>query len=113
MGMRLIDDSAHMDDGMDYCGPATLVIEGEEFETRVRLRGFFQPIDGTYRWHGRTDSGTSSLARFGRDRASGAIRTAHGQAAVIIDEIDLWGRYRLRGSGRPPFPPAGLPHDRD
>lgn len=63
--MRLTDDSAHMDDEVDYCGPATLVVEGQEFETRVRLRGFFQPIDGTYRWHGRTDSGTRSLARFG------------------------------------------------
>ncbi|WP_394339552.1 hypothetical protein [Mycobacteroides abscessus] len=33
--------------------------------------------------------------------------------SICGGEIDLWGRYRLRGSGRPPFPPAGLPHDRD
>ncbi|OHT82975.1 DUF4873 domain-containing protein [Mycobacteroides saopaulense] len=105
--MRLANDSAHTDDGMHYCGPATLIVDDEELDVSVRLRGFFQPIDGTYRWHGRITSATDSLAQFGRDRASGILRTAYGQSAVVVDEIDLWGRYRLRGSGRPPFPPPG------
>ncbi|MFV8308982.1 DUF4873 domain-containing protein [Mycobacteroides chelonae] len=94
------------DAAADYRGPAILVIQGEELDVQVVLRGFFQPIDGTYRWHGRTSSATASLTQLGRSRAVGILRTPYGEAAVTIDEIDLWGRYRLRGNGHPPFPPG-------
>ncbi|MBF9352746.1 DUF4873 domain-containing protein [Mycobacteroides chelonae] len=100
------EDFANRETELDYSGTAILVIDGQEHESLVELRGFFQPIDGTYRWHGRVRSASPELAQHAGSRADGFIRTPHGQASVTIDEVDLWGRYRLRGTGRPPFPVA-------
>jgi len=43
--------SEHDEDG--YGGPATLVVDGVSLPVTVELRGYFQPIDGFYRWYGR------------------------------------------------------------
>lgn len=98
------NDAAVRIDELGYCGTATLVINGEELGIEVGLRGFFQPIDGTYRWHGRVRSPVPALVDLVGDRAAGLIRTPHGRAPVTVDEVDLWGRYRLRGTGPPTLP---------
>lgn len=102
--MRVEDNSASNKVELDYCGPATFTVGGQEISMNVKLRGFFQPIDGTYRWHGRTSSNTPALAKLVGARSDGVIRTRYGSAATILDEVDLWGRYRMRGAGLPPFP---------
>ncbi|HEY1699847.1 MAG TPA: DUF4873 domain-containing protein [Trebonia sp.] len=36
------------------------------------------------------------------------VRTPHGTAVTTLADADPWGRYRLQGFGRPPFPVAGV-----
>ncbi|MEV1077639.1 DUF4873 domain-containing protein [Streptomyces sp. NPDC050211] len=90
------------DDGYD--GPAVLVVEDRaEFRIRVRLIGQFQPLDGHYRWYGRLEA-HEELTRFVGDRSAGVVlRTAEGDAAGRITELDLWNRYRIEGVSVPPF----------
>jgi cation diffusion facilitator CzcD-associated flavoprotein CzcO len=78
-----------------------------EFTVHVDLRGYFQPIDGRYHWHGRIaahDDLTAALAPGGRVAAN--IATPHGSAPCEIAEPDPWNRYRVTGISTPPFPTA-------
>lgn len=96
-----------------YDGPAHLVTEGSdgadgtEVQVEVRLRGMFQPIDGRYHWYGRVgaradvDAMVEALAG---SRARISLRTPHGEAPARLADCDPWGRYRITGTGRPPFP---------
>ncbi|AEW92405.1 MULTISPECIES: DUF4873 domain-containing protein [Streptomycetaceae] len=90
------------DDG--YFGPATVVAGGREFTVTVRLRGYFQPIDGRYHWYGRITRHPELAAALGDERAATLIRTPHGEARGELSEPDLWERYRVMGTGRPPYP---------
>ncbi len=82
-----------------YDGPARIV--ETQVEVEVTLRGHFQPIDGLFHWYG----------RIARDPAldqhrSGAVvtlRTPHGSAQGRLSDVDPWGRFRVSGTGRPPF----------
>ena len=91
----------------DFQGTATLAFdEPVEFDVRVDLRGHSQPIDGRYRWYGRVHP-HEELHEFmqssaGRSR-SGTLRTEVGLAPVTVGDIDFWGRYRLQGTGNPPY----------
>ncbi len=86
-----------------YDGPARLRTGTETVDVEVRLRGMFQPIDGRYHWYGRVASHTDvdALVESG---AAVALETAHGSAAGRLSDRDPWGRYRVAGTGRPPFP---------
>lgn len=93
----------------DFRGDATLTFGKPEaqFEVEIELRGHSQPIDGRYRWYGRIRP-HEQLDRFmqncgGRNR-SGAVRTDSGEGAVVVSDVDFWGRYRLQGTGMPPYP---------
>ena len=67
----------------------------------MRLRGHFEPIDGRFHWWGRigADAG-STRAGFRRDRHP---QTPHGEASGRLSDVDPWGRFRISGTGRPPF----------
>jgi hypothetical protein len=67
----------------------------------VTLRGQFQPIDGRYHWYGRVavDDRVSALGA----GATVLLRTPAGEAEGRLSDEDPWGRYRLEGTGRPPF----------
>ena len=72
----------HEHDEDDYRGPATLVADDREIPVEVVLRGHFQPIDGRFHWYGR------------------------------LSASDPWGRYRITGTGKPPFAvPQELPEE--
>lgn len=88
----------------DYLGQATLVVAGAEFAVEVELRGFIQPLDGVFRWYGRTRPNDEVRAAVGDRMTVGSLRTDYGEASVKIGEFDMWQRYRLLGTGRPPFP---------
>lgn len=92
--------AAHDEPGYD--GPARLVGEGPPVEVTVQLRGVFQPIDGKYHWHGRlaADPSVTELARSG---ASVVLQTPEGEAPARLSDEDPWGRFRVTGTGRPPF----------
>lgn len=79
-----------------YDGPAQ--IGGTAVD--VRLRGHFQPIDGRFHWWGRV-AATDEL-----EQTSGAeitLVTPYGEAPARLTDVDPWGRFRVSGTGRPPF----------
>lgn len=86
-----------------YDGPASLVTAETSLDIEVRLRGMFQPLDGRYHWYGRVthDEHVDRLVESG---ASVVLRTPHGQAAGRLSDRDPWGRFRIGGTGSPPFP---------
>ena len=92
-----------------YDGAATLVTDDGEVPVEVTLRGLFQPIDGRYHWHGRIarDERVDALGRAG---ATVELRIPAGAATGRLSDVDPWGRYRIAGVGRPPYP---LPEGRE
>ena len=96
-------DTADLTEGYD--GPASLLTEDHQVEVAVTLRGAFQPIDGRYHWYGRVSrhDDVDALVASGASAASVVLRTPHGDAAGRLSDRDPWGRYRIGGTGRPPF----------
>jgi hypothetical protein len=86
-----------------YDGPAELLGDGEPVPVEVTLRGLFQPIDGRYHWYGRV-ARHDEVDELVRSGASVTLRTSYGQATGRLSDRDPWGRYRVAGTGRPPFP---------
>jgi uncharacterized protein DUF4873 len=92
----------------DYRGPATLRTDAADVAVTVRLSARFEPVEGRFRWAGRTTADDEL-----RERVSGGLR----EAVVIVpggpptrarlSEPDPWGGVRLSGAGTPPwFRPA-------
>lgn len=91
----------HEDD--DYRGPATIRSADRELPAEVVLRGFFQPIDGKFHWYGRV-AADAAIDEFAAGRkAEVVLRTPDGEAPGTLSEPDPWGRYRITGTGKPPF----------
>ena len=81
-----------------YDGPAMIA----DTEVDVRLRGHFEPIDGRFHWWGRVAANASLDAQ----QAPGntvTLVTPHGEADGRLSDVDPWGRFRISGTGRPPF----------
>ena len=91
------------DDDDGYTGPATLAVEGQEFEVELALRGHFQPIDGYYRWYGRIAPHAGLDELVGRRKKPAEVRTPQGSAKGELSDPDPWGRYRILGTSTPPF----------
>lgn len=89
------------DDG--YAGPATLYIEDEEIPCDVLLRGFFNPVGGHYRWHGRIAADDAVRSAMAGKVRTAVIETPEGRAVGRVAEPDPWGRYRISGVSTPPF----------
>lgn len=85
-----------------YDGPAELVLEAQTLRVQVSLRGVFQPIDGKYHWYGRLARQVDIDDAVGSG-GSVVLRTAQGHATARLSDIDPWGRFRVSGTGRPPF----------
>lgn len=82
-----------------YDGPARLESEHGTWEVDVALRGAFQPIDGHFHWYGRVGTALECV----RNGQSVTVRTDHGEAEGRLSDIDPWGRFRIAGTGKPPF----------
>ena len=101
-----------------YDGPAHLLTGHQDVEVEVRMRGFFQPIDGRYHWYGRISHG-AAVDDLAETSSSVVVRTPHGDAAGRLSDRDPWGRFRVGGTGRPPFEadqqrePGSDPADKD
>ncbi|CAM4093549.1 DUF4873 domain-containing protein [Kibdelosporangium persicum] len=93
--------SDHDEEG--YTGPATLLVQDRELAVEVELRGYFQPIDGYYRWYGRIKANTELSALAGGKKTAVKVRTPQGEAAAELSDPDPWNRYRIMGTSRPPF----------
>jgi len=92
------------DDGYD--GPAELVGPGGPVAADVSLRGHFDPISGKYNWYGRV-AASPDVAELVADGARTVVlRTPHGELETTLTDVDPWGRPRVSGFGRAPFPVA-------
>jgi len=98
------EDPAISDFDEEYRGPATLVIGGEPTIVEVRLSVRFEPLEGRYRWAGRTGPDEALLARV-RAGLREAIVQIGGRASVPgrLGDPDPWGGVRVSGVGRPPW----------
>ncbi len=92
------------DDGYDldgYDGWATVLVRGESIEVSARLAGAFDPVAGTYHWYGRV-SAERDLAALAGARVT--LQTPHAAVDTTLADLDPWGRARVEGFGRAPFP---------
>jgi hypothetical protein len=87
----------------EYSGPAAVTTDGgDSIGVAVNLRGHFEPLDGRFHWYGRVDANDEVAAMV----ASGdtvVLTTPQGSAAGRLSDVDPWGRFRIAGTGRPPF----------
>lgn len=85
-----------------YDGPAVVTHDGRTYDSRVRLTGHFDPIDGHYHWQG------TLYADLPGARVTGSavdIRIGAHTAAARISEQTPWGTLAVVGAaGYPPFP---------
>lgn len=91
------------DDEDGYQGDAILEAGQLRRQVRVRLRGYFQPIDGRYHWYGRIEADAQLAEALRGARVVGTLTTPQGSASAEIGDPDLWGRYRVEGTSTPPF----------
>jgi Domain of unknown function (DUF4873) len=97
----------HVTDEEEYRGPATLRLDHGEVAVEVRMSAHFEPIEGRFRWAGRTNP-VEDL----RERVSGGLRKAvivipgAAETPVRLSEPDPWGGVRISGTGTPPWFPA-------
>lgn len=102
----MVSEDVHDDEPEAYDGPLELRIEATTIMVEAHLSGFFQPIDGTYRWQGRLqpDDDLTALAdSVGRGQIEAGLPGGLGVPAKLGEE-NPWGGYRIHGRGRPPFP---------
>lgn len=93
--------SEHDEDG--YSGSATLVVDGVTVAVTVELRGYFQPIDGYYRWYGRVAVNEELAKLAGGKKKAVSIQAGSYTADGELSDPDPWGRYRIMGTSTPPF----------
>jgi hypothetical protein len=85
---------------LSYRGPAELA----GLPVEVRLSARFEPLEGRFRWAGRTGPSPSL-----RDQVAAGLRSATfalpggAPISVRVSEPDPWGGVRLSGTGSPPW----------
>lgn len=84
-----------------YDGPAVVDVDGTGHDVVVTLRGSFQPLDGLFHWYGRVTAGTP--VDDVRSGSTVTLRTGVGAATARLSDKDTWGRFRIAGTGTPPF----------
>ena len=92
------------DDGYD--GPAELLGGAAAIAVEVKLRGHFDPISGKYSWYGRVAAGPEVAALVADGAQRVVLRTPHAEVETALHDVDPWGRPRVSGFGRAPFPVA-------
>ncbi|XVU21072.1 DUF4873 domain-containing protein [Actinoplanes sp. CA-054009] len=94
----------NVSDEEEYRGPATLRIGEAVHPVDIRLSARFEPVEGRFRWAGRTtpDEGLRERVAGGLRQASLALPESKA-VEVRLSEPDPWGGIRLSGTGTPPW----------
>lgn len=92
-----------MGDEDGYEGDATLTVDEVSLTVTVTVRGNFEPVDGRYHWYGRIQSHPELSSLVESRKVEVRLRTPFGEARGTLSDVDTWGRYRVSGTGRPPF----------
>jgi hypothetical protein len=83
-----------------YRGPAELAGVAVE----VRLSAHFEPLEGRFRWAGRTGPAPSLQDQVAAGLRSATLLLPGGPPfSVRVSEPDPWGGIRLSGTGSPPW----------
>lgn len=82
-----------------YDGPATVRVEGENQDARVRLMGHIDPIDGHYHWQGTL----FDIDLGARQPQSVVVAIGDRTATARLTERGPSSTYSLVGVGAPPF----------
>ena len=95
-----------MHDDDEYIGTATITAGERSVTAKVHLRGYFEPLDGRFRWYGRVASDPAVAELAGEDSGNVLVWTdTNGERAnATLGDPDPWNRLRISGIGRPPFP---------
>ncbi|SHK91247.1 protein of unknown function [Pseudonocardia thermophila] len=91
---------AHTD---GWSGPAVLVVDGAEIAVHALLDARHEPVDGRLHWFGRLRLADAQERPDPATAGDVELRTGDGSARGRLGEVDLWGRYRITGIGRPPY----------
>ncbi|QIX26000.1 DUF4873 domain-containing protein [Nocardioides sp. JQ2195] len=94
--------SNHLPEADEYAGPANLIAGETRLQVEVTLRSVFQPIDGHLHWYGRI-ARNPELEHGCTPGSTVSLTTPAGSAEGRINDVDPWGRFRIAGTGRPPF----------
>ena len=84
-----------------YDGPATVTVADICTETRVRISGHIDPIDGQYHWQG-TFFGQFPADLLAQVRTATLMVGDRSVSARITEETQQ-GAYSIAGVGAPPF----------
>lgn len=101
------------DPAEEYRGAATLRVGDEDRDVTVRLSAYFEPVEGRYRWAGRTGPDPVLVDRVRAGAREAVVRVPGGtDTAARIGDPDPYGGVRLSGTGRPPWAGLTAPPDR-
>ncbi|ALE74897.1 putative monooxygenase [Pseudonocardia sp. Ae168_Ps1] len=92
------------DDDEGYRGPAELVVDGETLAVEVLLDARHEPFDGRMHWSGRVLAHPRLTELLGTGGGRAEVRTPGHSAVGALSEPDPWDRFRITGTGPPPFP---------
>jgi hypothetical protein len=86
-----------------YDGTAIIEHDIEDVACRIRVRGYFEPLDGHYHWAGIAFG--ESVRALKDARATDVLIAVDGRDAVParLTETTPWGTVRITGVGQPPY----------
>jgi len=88
----------------EYRGPATLRVGDQDLAVSIRVSAHFEPVEGRFRWAGRTTPHDDLRARVGDGLREAELTIGTSPwTPVRLSEPDPWGGIRLSGSGTPPW----------
>ena len=90
-------------DDEEYRGPATLRLDDGPITVEVRMSAHFEPVEGRFRWAGRTTPDDTLRDRVGSGLRAAVIVVGRTETPVKLSEPDPWGGVRISGTGTPPW----------